>query len=95
MQENDELLVYFEEQFQEIHDGKSPRPSLFGYSRVARQVHKVEVAVTQLIRRDNPKYALPTEPETAYERWKQARDDAELGDLFGDIFQSNPNLFNN
>lgn len=95
MQSNAELLDEFEEAFQKIYAGEeAPRPGLFGYTRVARQVHKLEVAVTYLIRQQYPRFPLPSEPETAYERWLEQRDEDDLGAVFGDIYQANPRLFN-
>lgn len=93
MQSNDELLSQFEETFQQIDDGHVPRPDMFGYSRLARQMHKVETAVAHLVRVHKRGFPLPSEPETAYERWHRRAEDDEFAGLFGEIYRSNPTLF--
>lgn len=90
------MQAEFEEQFAKIQDGEVPRPEMFGYSRLVRQVHSLEVAVThmhQTVAR-NPNIPVPKGPETAYERWLRRREDDELDALFGDIFKANPGAFN-
>ena len=72
-----------------------PRPDMFGYTRLVRQVQSLETAVTLMHRSvaRNPTIPLPQGPETAYERWLRRREDAELDALFGDIFNANPKAF--
>lgn len=95
MQADEGLREEWESEFQKINDGQFPRPEAFGYSRVARQIHKVEEITTRLyqVMARNPRFPLPKEPLTAYERWLNAQQDDEFGDLLGDIFKANPKAF--
>lgn len=96
MSADPKMLAEFEDEFRKISDGDMPRPGLFGYSRLARQVHNVELAVTQLRRQmsKNPgAIPLPAEPLTAYERWVEQHEEDELGAVFADIYRANPKLF--
>lgn len=93
MQRDPQLLEEFDKAFREIRDGKRARPDLFGYSRLARQVHGVEVAVTRLLQLRGAKVELPESPVTGYELWLKKQEDDELSDLFGDIWRANPGAF--
>lgn len=97
MQTNTDLLEEFEEEFRKIRDEETvPRPDAFGYTRVARQIHKVEVITTRLfqVMARSPKYPLPKEPRMLYELWMELSQNEEFDDLMGAIFSSNPHVFN-
>jgi hypothetical protein len=90
---NDELLKEFEKTFQQIAEGEdAPRPELFGFSRLARHVHRVEESIVRLHRHmaKNLAIPMPPNPETAYERWERQFDDQQEDQLLGDIYRANP-----
>lgn len=96
MQANKDLLKEFEATFTKIRDGETiPRPDTFGYSRVARQIHKVEEITTRLfqVMARSPRFPLPKEPVTLYELWLEQQQTDEFSDLLGDIFSTNPHVF--
>lgn len=93
MSADPELLKQFEKKFSAIkEDGKPPRPELAGFTRIVRHVHQVEQAVTRLHRAmvKGAQLQVPEGPKSAYERWEEIQEDAELDALFGDIYAAAP-----
>lgn len=90
MSTSDVLKAEFNEEFSKVDPEKPPRPDLFGYGRLVRQVQQVEVTLVYLLRVWRPQFPLPTEPESAYELWQREKEDAGDDMLLADIFNANP-----